>query len=354
MPDPLLFSSFPVAQLDFSSFPSPAEVQKGIDERNAAIAQAVDDKRAVMSGWIPPHLRTAQQNLADRAAMAGVPRFKLVGKSVNENVTRAGLWDCWKPALGRDYLGVHQITGSCVGAGGGNVLFSLAAADKVKRKDHSHVSIPFWLLPYGISRMLGGMNDRGEGSFGSTFGQAAGEYGHTLADEEGLPEYQEGDGIVWGGKAELDWSQGKKIPRKWLDKAKPHLVRSRAVARSTDDLRQAMQNYFPATAASDWGGLMQCPVKGEPGVLLNRRSGTWMHQMAFLGFWDHPSLGLLFFLMNQWGRRAHGICPSGAPPGGFWIVEKDADYIIRQREVIIFSQFDDFPAVDEPLDFGSF
>lgn len=331
--------------LDFSAF-APSQRDAKFDSLGPA--------DVVNSGWIPPDQRDATQTTAHEAVMADIPDFMLVGKSVNENVTKVCLWDCWKPALGRDYLGTHQIVGSCVGAGGGNALFSLAAADKIKRGDREKVVIPFWLLPYGISRMLGGLNSRGDGSFGSTFAEAVRKHGHIPADLEGLPAFREDDGIVWGQKVELDWSVGRSIDTKWLDMAKPHLVKSTAQCKSTDDVREAIKNYYSVTIASSWGGKMRCPTAGNPPVLLNSHTTSWAHQMSVHGWWDHPDLGEIFYVMNQWGLAAHGMCPSGAPKGGFWIKKADMAKIVAQRETFAFSQFEGFPAVEEPLDFDAF
>jgi hypothetical protein len=333
-----------MADINFAAFPDESA-------RNAAIA-AAGPNDAVLSGWIPPESRTLAEARADVDAKSAIPPLQIVGKSANENATQVALWDCWKLGLGKHYTGIRQITGSCVGAGGGNALFSLACADVVKRRDPEKVHIPFWLLPYGISRMLAGMNDRGDGSLGSTFAKAIREYGHVPATEPGLPEFRDSDGLVWGEKAEYDWSQGRKAPADLLAKAKPYLVRSTAVCRSTDDVRESLRNYYAVVHASNWGGSMQCPV--TDGVLLNARRGTWMHQMSCHGWMDHPRLGELFYVLNQWGLNAHGTCPTGAPKGGFWVRKNDMADIVSQGETFALSQFDGFPGLPQPLDFSAF
>ena len=60
--------------------------------------------------------------------------------------------------------------------------------------------------------------------------------------------------------------------------------------------------------------------------------------MYLIAWWLHPQLGELYFLMNQWGKNAHGKCPSGAPNGGVWIRKDDVNWICRD-EVFAFSQF---------------
>lgn len=328
--------------IDFSAFDNPKELRAALKD--------VGTSDVVNSGWIEPVKRDVAQNVMDSILREDIPRLN-IPKGSGDNANQAFLWDCWTLAFPKGWAGVRQITGSCVGAGGGNALFSLAAADVVKRQDRERAVVPFWLFPYGISRMLGGLNDRGDGSWGTPFAEACRRFGHMPADTEGLPKYVTQDGYVWGKETELDWSQGKKIGEKWLSAAKPFLVKSTALCRSTDDVRAALQNYYSITCASDWGGLMNPPIKD--GVSLNRHYTTWHHQMSVQGWMDHPRLGELFFIKNQWGA-SHTKDPATGFSDGFWINKADMQYIVNQNEVFAFSQFDGFPSLEEPLDFSAF
>lgn len=324
--------------LDFQAFPSPAAMPD----------LAAGDR--LNCGWIPPDELSRDQRAAHEACLAAMPRDLPVGRGVNENATKVCLWDCWA-AHPAGWPGIRQITGSCVGAGGGNALFSLICADVMKRRDPERVEVPFWLLPYGVSRQIGGLRGRGEGSFGSAFAKAA-ERGFPEADAHGLPPFAEQDGYVWGKETELQWSDGAAIPRRWLDEARKTPVKLVAPCKTADDVRDAIRNYYPVTCASDWGGPMRPPV--VEGVLLSRRTTTWMHQMSVQAYWDHPQLGELFWIHNQWGRETHGRCPSGAPGGGFWVRKGDMEYICSAGEVYKFSELQGFPGLSEPLDFSAF
>jgi hypothetical protein len=332
---------------NFGAFPD--------DATRFGVLENLDAFDVLYSGWIPPEARTQTENQACAHAQAGIPDLQITGRSVYATANHVGLWECWSARKG-GWPGIRQVTGSCVGAGGGNALFSLACADVIKRRDPERVEVPFWLLPYGVSRMLGGLNDRGDGSFGTTFAQAVREYGHLPANEEGLPTFDDNDGLVWGKEAELNWSQGKKIPESYLEQSRKFLVRTTAKCRNTDDVRDALLNYYPVACASNWGGAMRPTVKGDGdrARLLNTRRTNWMHQMFVAGWENHPQFGELFYLFNTWGQNAHGKCPSGAPPGGFWINQKDMQDIVSQNETFAFSQFSGFPAVDTPLDFTAF
>jgi hypothetical protein len=329
-------------RLDFSMIPQDEVIR-------ASVIDSLEPSDALMCGWIPPAERDSQAQKTSDAWEATLPDFAIIGKSSNENATKVYLWETWSKAFPGGYPGIRQVTGSCVGAGGGNALFTLACCDVVRRGDPERVEIPFWLLPYGKSRELAGLRGRGEGSWGTTFARAVREIGHIPANTEGLPRFDNNNGLVWGRETEYTWSDGSKIERRWLDLSRPHLVKTTSKCRSTDDVREAIKNGYPVTIASNWGGLMQCPV--EHGRLMNRRRGTWMHQMSIHGWEDHPQLGEIWYVLNQWGLNAHGTCPSGAPRGGFWIGRRDLAEIVSQGETFAFSEFDGFPAAPPSLSF---
>lgn len=306
-------------------------------------------------GWIPPENRTEQQHAACHDAVASMPRLAIDGKSPQDDATKVCLFDLWKhpdvvAANGSEFTGVHQITGSCVGAGGGNCWMTLACVEAVRVGDPEIPKMPFWLLPYGRSRYYLGDRSPGEGSTGSTFARAAREDGVVPADSPGLPTWTRDDGWVWGRNAEMSWSDGDASQTmNLLPTSRTHLVKTTAQCRNGDDVREAIKNGYPCTCASMYahdGGRVQ--GSGKDACLLARRSGSWSHQMSLQAWWLHPQFGELFWLMNQWGLRAHGICPTGAPPGGVWITKADVDWICRD-EVFAFSQFQGFPAPAKPL-----
>jgi hypothetical protein len=295
-------------------------------------------------GWVPPELRTDEQKAAHESAVLAMPEFRIVGSRSDSD--RAYLWEFAKPLHGGEHLvAFFQETGSCVGNGLGQAIEYLQCVEIVRLGDREKPLTPFWLLPYGRSRYYGGLRGRGDGSFGSTAARAAKDDGFLDAEDRDLPQpylHRQGDGRTWGAKAEMDWSDGARIPESYLSKSRKHIVHAVAQAKSADDVREGLRNGYPATIASDWGGQMRCPVQEDR--LMNRRSDTWHHQMMVLAWENHPRLGEIFYILNSWGRKAHGVCPSGAPPGGFWVKKAELEYIVRQGETFIFSQFDGFPA----------
>jgi hypothetical protein len=318
-------------------------------------------------GWIPPENRTEVAAEAACRASAEMPRFVVDGPTQYPGRGRTGggsepervnLYEAWThpdvvEANGYEFTGVHQLTGSCVGAGGGNCWFTLGCMDVIKRSDAEAPLLPFWLLPYGRSRFYLGDRGPGEGSTGSTFAKAAREDGVVPADPKhspGLPPFTRDDGFVWGRSVEMKWSDGDNSDTMaLLPASRKHLVQTTAQCRSASDVREAIVNGYPCTCASMYahnGGRVQ--GTGKNAVLLASRSGSWAHQMSLLAWWMHPEFGELFWLMNQWGLRAHGQDPAGGPAGGVWIKASDVDWICRD-EVFAFSQFGGFPAPAKPL-----
>jgi hypothetical protein len=297
-------------------------------------------------GYVEPAKRSDIENAADELARQMMVEFS-VGGNWNDDEELVALWKCAMAANGgKHFLAFWQQTGSCVGNGLGQATWNLSAVEVVRLGDPEQVILPFYLLPYGRSRFYGGMRGRGEGSFGSTAAKAIMVDGILPYNTEGLeqPTMDEEDGITWGRNAELKWSDGAAISASWLEKSRKHLVKSAANIPNADAAWEALSNYYPLTLASDWGGEMRPSVQSDPPCLLNRRVTTWMHQMSCIARWRHPKLGKLFYILNSWGPKTHGICPSGAQPGGFWISFKDMDYICKQREVFALSQFSGFPA----------
>lgn len=298
-------------------------------------------------GWIPPDQRTPGQEAAHAIALAKMPRFQIVGSSDYQE-GKVMLTELWKApetvaAIGYEYPGTHQFSGCCVGAGGGNALFTLICADAITRGQPEEIAIPFWLLPYGRSRFYMGDTSPGEGSMGGTFAQAVREDGTVKATDDGLPEFRNGDALEWGEQTEISWSDGDaRQTMELLERSRKFLVGTTAECSNADNVRDAIVNGYPVTIASNWGGLMKCPIEG--GVLLNRRATSWAHQMSVHSWWDHSELGEIFWIQNQWGRKTHGDDPAGGPGGGFWVKKAEIESICRNGEVFAFSGFHGFPA----------
>ncbi len=301
-------------------------------------------------GWIPPHLRTDAQQAAHYRALAEMPRFRIEGKSRSEDptVTEALLYKLWShphviSANGYAYPGIRQVTGSCVGVSYGGVVMTLSCVEAITKGEPEIAKIPFWLLSYGRGRLYLGMRSPGEGSSGTTQAKAAREDGDVEAARPGLPTWTTNDMLCWGERAELSWSDGDASQTiSLLPESRRHIVQTTAQCVDSDDVREAIINGYPCTAASMYahdGGTVQ----GNPPILLARRRGSWSHQMHYIAWRMHPQFGPVYYEMNQWGLDAHGRCPSGAPPGGVWVLPADVDYTCRD-EVFAYSNRQGYPA----------
>lgn len=309
-------------------------------------------------GWRMPEVRTKEEKIADEKFRAKMPEFKIKGKAeAGDDDALAGPLLLWhhpavKAALGFEFNGIWQAVGSCVGAGGGTVEFSLLTVEVVRLKDPEVIVVPFWPLTWGKSRERAGLYDRGDGSMGSAFAEAARLDGTVDAKADGLPVFKERSPgwLWWGEDAELDWSQGRKMPKAWLDKAKLHLVKTTAQCRNADDVWQAIGNYYPVTCASMWGMRNPREARVVDGMLTARRSGSWSHQMSIQAR-VRKGGRRWFYLQNQWGPDTYGQAdPLTGQTGGVWIDEDEVSWICRD-EVFAFSQFAGFPA--QSLDPGA-
>jgi hypothetical protein len=300
-------------------------------------------------GWVPPAQRTEDMNEASDAALKAMPKFEIKGRqSFGKKVC---LFDWSKEANGGSHLTCFkQLSGSCVGNGLGMTLWNLAGVQRVKLGDMISMVMPFWLIPYGKSRELANKNNKGDGSSGATAAQAAQKYGTPPSDMPGMPKTSIIDGGLCFGKAvEIEYSTSAGIDPAFIKAATNHLCRTVAQVRTADDIRDAIVNGHGVTIASTWGGAMKGTITS--GVLMNARQTMWPHQMCVTGWWEHPVLGEIFWIQNSWGANMFGVCPSGAPLGGFWVLKTDMEYIARQGDSFAFSAFVGFPAQDMELDF---
>lgn len=312
----------------------------------------------LQTGWIPQDERTPEQQKLHNELVERMPAFGLYGDKppVGFKILLTDLWKHPKTieALGEAFLGWFQYTGSCVGVGGGNAQQSTLLADKLIRNEPEKPVLVLWPYNYGRSRQLGGMRGRGEGSFGSTFAKSASEDGSPDWEGEGLPPVSKANGMfVIGRNAELQWSDGTFAPQSVREEAKGHKFISAPLS-SADQVRDAIVNGYAVTRA---GMVFTNPgtasVQGD--ALIGRYNGRGGHQESWLGYWNHPTHGELFYEMNQWGANAYGTCPSGAAPGGCWIRKADVESFCKARyaEVYALSNYEGYPARPEVFDWAT-
>lgn len=310
-------------------------------------------------GYIPVDDRTDEQKKAYYEAVERMPSFGLAGDKPPVGF-RILLTDLWKDpktveGIGQPFTGWLQDTGACVGVGGGDAEQSTLLADKLIRKEPEKAVLIFWPYNYGRSRQRAGMNGRGEGSFGETFAKSASEDGcpEWKVDGVSLPQVTIKRGMFSIGKnAELEWSDGNRAPQELRTVAKLHKFISAPLS-SADQVRDSIVNGYGVTRA----GMTFCNpgtarVQGD--ILVGSWNGRGGHQMSWQGYWNHPTLGEMFYEMNQWGADTYGTCPSGAARGGVWIPRSLVDPFCRGgNEVYALSNYDGYPARPEVFDWAT-
>jgi hypothetical protein len=231
---------------------------------------------------------------------------------------------------------------NCVGAGGGNMLRVLARVE-IDQGDPEEYQELWWPYTYGQSRHRAGMRSEGEGSLGSTWAQAITQDGiFSVQEATGLPQFRDADGWLQLSKQEeLKWSAGGWSKSQYGQLALKHPVGAYAQIKNSDEGKAAIVNGYPLTCASNFG--TRGPrLTGDPAVNVAEWDDTWPHQMSVNECWDHPTLGLIFRIQNNWGPGAHPAPTQGEPPGGFYVLAKTFDRICQGREVYAFSKFKGF------------
>ncbi|WP_146370008.1 hypothetical protein [Symmachiella macrocystis] len=291
--------------------------------------------KSVRQGWAGPAAVRAARPL-----VAGMPTFRIVGAAQDNQRANVRLWDYVKAINDGQHLpNTAQQVGDCVSWGAKNAVDYLQCVQIARGPPVSDFHPSFAPYFYGISRVLIG-NGRisGDGSVGAWAAEGARRFGVLPADHPGVPEYD--------GRVARRWGRSGP-PEEFVQFAQQFPVRTVAPVRSAADVRDAVCNGYPVTIASDWGGRMQ--PREVDGRLVNEHRGTWNHQMCIIGYDGLTGSEPYYYVLNSWGAAAHGTPPDDAPPGGFWIREKDVEYIVAQGDSFAFSAFAGFPS--QELDF---
>jgi hypothetical protein len=287
-------------------------------------------------GYIARKDRTLALQRKRDDILTKMPRFRILNaRSFPKDVKRVNLYDCWSDlrvvkAVGFKFTRFHQLTGSCVGASGGNVAFTLAACQVVLQNAPEMAVVPFWMFDYGIGRKDEGMSGQGCGSDTPGEAQAVQQNGIVDAKSNGLPPYTANDpnggGITYTSDLEIQWSNGDYClgQADAVNLGKKHLVKTVSPVNDVNGIRQAIQNGYPVHTGCD-NYIRNASVQGSgaDACVVGTFDKIGGHATSLIAWWDNPTLGPLYLYLNNWPDDAYPQDPAGAPICSCWIKEAD-------------------------------
>lgn len=321
-------------------------------------------------GFVKHEDRTPEEWRAHEDALAQCVQFAYAPKQM-EKGQKIALYEFWKHPdvvadVGFAIERIHQITGSCVWAGGTNALMTTIAAQRVADDNPTQAFLPFTLHDYTMSRhMIAEMSGKrswdqaGEGSMGSTFGKALTLYG-TCAwkpGELGMPAYTRTDGISVTKADELLYSSYLKAPIKpIIEASKEHLLGAAGECKSVENILSMVQNGNGVSFACDrFIGHAKLQGSGSDACVMGYWDTDGGHQQSILGVWNHTNFGMLYWAQNNWPRQVYPIDPAGGPICGCWVTEKNVIAALRYHaEVFGLSHVNWFPARPRLLRWGNY
>lgn len=308
-------------------------------------------------GWIPPSQRTEEQAATHEAIVKAMPRFAVAAEEPTGPIS-VRLFDYWKHPdvladVGFVFPRFHQITGSCVGAGGGNALFTLIAVQRVIGDTPTKAFVPWWPFNYGKSRLRFGWKNPGEGSFGSTFAKSLTDDGVLDSSEPGLPKFTTADGLTLTKSIEMAWSDGDtSTAMSYNDEAIKHPLGTAAELKTLNDSKIATVNGYPqAFACTHYVGRASVKGSGANAAVVGKFDTFGPHQVSIHAYWDNPELGPLVWQQNNWPASIYPTDPAGGPPGGCWVQDESFAHALKnyEAELFAFSHLAWFPAQPKVL-----
>lgn len=314
-----------------------------------------------MLGFITKEKRNQAQNDAAEAAVKKMKMYTLPVPKLakGDKFMLSSLWS--HPDVVADvgfvFNRFRQLTGSCVGVGGGNGLFSTICAQRVASNNPTKAFLPFWLSAYGMSRYYMGASGQGEGSMGSTFAKALEEDGITDwpngADPLKLPDYNTSDGIAVSSQVELQWSSARHPELKaLLPITRQHLLGSATPANNVEQIKALILNgYGVSVACSRYIGRGTIVGSGDLAYVRGEWDSNGGHQQSIHGYWEHPNDGPLYLVLNSWPGNQYPKDPAGGPVCSVWVPERKVEAVYNYGEEIFgFSSLDWFPAQPKILE----
>ena len=304
-------------------------------------------------GFIRKQDRTPAQHAAALLAestMAAINAADLL-KHVPTTGVCLRLSDAWSDPLvvadiGLAFPRYRQLTGSCVGAGGGNALMTLIGVQRKLAANPTVAFLPFWPFDYGKCRQEEGDRGQGEGAMGSSFAASVVNDGVLAATQPGLPPFANNDGLILTSALEMQSSAGATIPAVYTVAAKQFPMGSTAPLKNVQDIKAAILNGYPGSFACDnYIGSANIQGSGANARTVGFWNGRGGHQQYFIAYEDNPELGPLYGIGNNWAGDTYPADPGGLPICCCWVKEVDVTRAFGyDSEVYAFSHLKYLPA----------
>lgn len=245
------------------------------------------------------------------------------------------LWDAVIAVRGTHFVNQPQQIGDCVSWGMKHAIEYLICVEmKTGPPGQNEFHEVFSPYLYGISRhQVGKDRINGDGSCMAWAVKGVAEYGVLRTNEQGVSAYN--------GTIARNWGRSGP-PQKFIEIARQTLVKMSSPVRSANEVRDAICNGYPVPFGA--GGIGFDRTVEKHGRLVGQRSGSWSHAQCIIGY-DGSGSEPLFCVLNSWGPLAGGKSPiDNSPPGSYWIVERDMEFIARQGDTFAISNFEGFKA----------
>lgn len=311
-------------------------------------------------GFITKKDRTKAQEKAHDLAMGNCIKFSLPCPQLAKN-QKVCLYDAWAdPAVvsetGFKFERIHQLTGSCVWAGGTNAVYSTIAMQRVSGSVKTRAFLPFTLHNYAMSRHYFGDDSEGEGSLGSTFAKSLTKDG--IRDwnvNDGLPSYTLPDGLQVTERIEYKWSSYRNPDVSTvLAASQPHTFGSAGECLSVENIKAMILNGYGVTfACNRFIGKGSIKGSGDNAYVTGFWDSNGGHQQSIHAVWEHPTDGPLYWAQNNWPGSVYPLDPAGGPKCGVWVTEANVKRALTyDAEVFGLSHLNWFPASPEVIDWS--
>ncbi|MGC1272344.1 MAG: hypothetical protein WBC44_01455 [Planctomycetaceae bacterium] len=291
------------------------------------------DRPSRFMGWAGPDAVEQAKPIVDR-----LPDFRIAGRLIQDNRQQnVRLYKAIEQVSGTALPNIPQETGDCVSWGYRRAVVTLLAVSIATGTSNSSFQDVFPPYIYGHSRVeVGGGRLNGAGSLGA--------WAQETVKAGVLPWTAD---LRYSGRLADQWGDDGP-PDGAVDTASEFQVRTTALARSAQDVCDAICNGYAVPICSQFGSRS---FDKRDGKQVARGDDSWAHCMCVDAYDGSAWPRAYFHIMNSWGEDAHPApLDPDEPPGGFWVTWDQMEEIARAGDSFVLSDFDGFPAREIDFD----